>query len=441
MFTRKSTICHFYFITLYPQHNDDYTMHIAIIGAGAAGCFAAINLKRMSNSADITLYESGIKPLAKVAVTGGGRCNLTNSFEDVKSMAQVYPRGQKLMKRLFHEFSHHDAYEWFEREGVRLVTQDDRCVFPKSQDAMEIVDTLLRLIDRHHIKVYTHHRVAHIQKHCGEDKPAEAGQGFTIHFSDPTITSAHADIVVVTTGGQPKAEGMDMLRDFSLEILTPVPSLFSICLPRHTITEHTGTVVDDVDVCLIGTKHKASGALLITHWGMSGPAILRLSSYAARTLHENDYKAKLSVNWFGGSNEADVLAQLNAIAAENPQKQLTTAHPYNINGRLWNHLLRLCDIRPEQKWVELGRKSYNRLVSTLTNNIYEIEGKNRFKEEFVTCGGVSLSNVNMHTLECRTCQGLYFAGEILDVDAVTGGFNLQAAWTMGYVVAKSIAAI
>src|SRR5574344_886940 len=415
-------------------------MHIAIIGAGAAGCFTAINLKRLNPNLDITIFESGIKPLAKVSITGGGRCNLTNSFEDVKNIGAVYPREERLMKRLLHEFSHEDAYHWFEREGVKLVTHDDGCVFPQSQNAMEIVNTLMRLMVKYGIVLKTRHRVSYIQRHNTTDSSMEQETDFCIHFVDNQIPKVHADIVVVTTGGQPKSEGMNMLKDFVLDTVSPVPSLFSICLPNHPIREHTGTVVNEVEVCLTGTKHKASGALLITHWGMSGPAILRLSSYAARTLHENGYKAKLSVNWFGGSNETEVGEQLNSIAHENPQKQISTAHPYHINSRLWNHLLVQCGLNPSQRWCELSRKGYNRLVSTLTNNLYTVDGKNRFKEEFVTCGGVSLSNISPSTLECRTCPNLYFAGEVLDVDAVTGGFNLQAAWTMGYVVSKDIAA-
>lgn len=414
-------------------------MHIAIIGAGAAGCFTAINLKRLNPHVDITIFEGGVKPLAKVSITGGGRCNLTNSFEDVKNIASVYPRGERLMKRLLHEFSHEDTYQWFEHEGVRLVTQDDGCVFPQSQDAMEIVKTLTQLMTKHGVILKTRHKVRHIERHDVKDFSMEQEGGFHVHFTDAQIPAVHADVVVITTGGQPKTEGMNMLKDFVLDIVSPIPSLFSICLPDHPIREHTGTVVNDVDVCITGTKHKASGALLITHWGMSGPAILKLSSYAARTLHENDYQAQLSVNWFGGSNEAEVMEHLGGIAQNNPQKQMSTARPYHINSSLWNHLLIQCGFNPAQRWCELSRKGYNRLVSTLTNNLYTIDGKNRFKEEFVTCGGVSLSNVNSGTLECRTCHNLYFAGEILDVDAVTGGFNLQAAWTMGYVVAKAIA--
>ncbi len=423
----KKNIFIIFFISLHPiyYHINITNMQVAIIGAGAAGCFAAINLKRMNPSVDVTIYESGKHSLAKVALTGGGRCNLTNSFSDVTNLASVFPRGERLMKRLLHEFSHVDLYDWFEREGVRLITQEDNCVFPESQDAIEVVSTLIRLMRREDVRIKTQHRVTKIQ------------EGFTISFEDKP--DSHADIVLVTTGGIPKKEGFDFLSSFNLEIIDPLPSLFSICLPKDNIIELMGTVVNDVSVGLVGTRLRATGPLLITHWGMSGPAILKLSSYAARILYECDYKAQISVNWFGEKSEAEVLQNIISIANENPQKMLLNYRPVHLNNRLWLYLLQKSGINPEQRWAELSKKSYNRLVSTFTNNIYDVEGKNRFKDEFVTCGGVSLTNITPRTLECKTIPGLYFAGEILDIDAITGGFNLQAAWTTGYVAAKAIA--
>lgn len=415
-------------------------MHIAIIGAGAAGCFAAISLKRFNPDAEVTVYEGGNRPLAKVAITGGGRCNLTNSFGDVKSIGAVYPRGERLMKRLLQEFSHSDAYEWFEREGVKLVTQEDDCVFPQSQNAMEIVNTLTQLMTQHGVSIKTRHRVKEVEKYLSDDcSPELDGNGFSVSFNDDYIAPVHADKVIVTTGGCQRCSASDMLIGMNLDIVEPVPSLFGLTMPHHPITELTGTVVEDVVVSLVGTKHRASGALLITHWGMSGPAILRLSSYAARTLHQSDYKTNIAVNWFGDQNETEVTEQITNIAIANAQKMVASSYPRHLNSRLWRNILQQSGINPEQRWGELSRKNYNRLVNTLTNSQYMVEGKNRFKEEFVTCGGVALGNINSRTLECRTYPGLYFAGEVLDVDAVTGGFNLQAAWTMGYVAAKAAA--
>lgn len=416
--------------------NSRYYMHIAVIGAGAAGCFAAVCLKRALPQAGVTVYESGRKALAKVAVTGGGRCNLTNSFGGVRSLAAVYPRGERLMRRLLHEFGHEDVCRWFEREGVRLVTQDDCCVFPRSQDAMEIVGTLMRLMRRCGVEVRTGHRVSLIARNA---EGGRGGAGFRISFAGKGQEAAQADMVLVATGGSQKRSGLDMLRPLGLNIAEPVPSLFSLCLPDDDITEMTGTVVDDVTAGLAGTKLRATGPLLITHWGMSGPAVLKLSSYAARLLSENGYKGTLCVNWLGSDGEAVATELLTELAVRNPQKLLSSVCPPQLNARLWACLLRRCGMSAATRWGELGRKGMNRLANELTNSQYRIDGKCRFKEEFVTCGGVALDNIDPATLECRTAPGLYFAGEVLDVDAVTGGFNLQAAWTMGYVAAKSIA--
>ncbi|MBR6591885.1 MAG: aminoacetone oxidase family FAD-binding enzyme [Prevotella sp.] len=435
-------------------------MNIAIIGGGAAGCFAAINIKRNYPEARVTVIESGRKLLAKVAITGGGRCNLTNSFRDIRSIAAAYPRGEKLMKRLLREFSHDDTMTWFEREGVRLVTQDDQCVFPKSQDAMEIVGTLTSLMRRLGVEVRTSCRVVKIEASLsgyevatltGCEVAALSGSNklktskpYNLKTSEPVSPSGDYgglqlifDRVIVTTGGSPKLSGLDMLAPLNLDIVTPVPSLFSICLPNHPITELTGTVVEHASTTLVGTKLRAEGPLLITHWGMSGPAILKLSSYAARQLHDSGYKARISVNWLGNANEGEAMETIMELAIKNPAKQLASVYPQQFNSRLWTYLIKQSSLNPSQRWSELAKKSFNKLVNTLVNDQYLMDGKNRFKEEFVTCGGVALSNINPKTMECRNHPGLYFAGEVLDVDAITGGFNLQAAWSMAWVVSNN----
>ena len=427
-------------------------MNIAIIGGGAAGCFAAINIKRNNPEARVTVIEAGRKLLAKVAITGGGRCNLTNSFRDIRSIAAAYPRGEKLMKRLLREFSHDDTMAWFEREGVRLVTQDDQCVFPKSQDAMEIVGTLTSLMRRLGVEVKTSCRVVKIEASLSGYEVAiisgsndlKTSKPYNLKTSEPVSPSGDYgglqlifDRVVVTTGGSPKLSGLDMLAPLNLDIITPVPSLFSICLPNHPITELTGTVVEHTSATLVGTKLRAEGPLLITHWGMSGPAILKLSSYAARQLHDSGYKARISVNWLGDANEGEAMETIIELAIKNPAKQLASVYPQQFNSRLWTYLIKQSSLNPSQRWGELAKKSFNKLVNTLVNDQYLMDGKNRFKEEFVTCGGVALSNINPKTMECRNHPGLYFAGEVLDVDAITGGFNLQAAWSMAWVVSNN----
>lgn len=403
-------------------------MNVAIIGAGAAGCFAAIQIKRNNPKANVTVYEAGIKPLIKVAITGGGRCNLTNSFDGIRSLEEAYPRGARLLKRLFRTFDYKDVYQWFESEGVSLTTQDDECVFPVSQDAMEIVNTLVRLMRSLGVKLITRHRVADI------NHEAEDGE-YLLTFSHGDV--AKADAVVVTAGGSPQLRGLEMYEKLGLDIVSPVPSLFSLNLEKnHPMTALMGTVVNDVQARLVGTKLAAFGPLLITHWGVSGPAILKLSSYAARILAENDYKAQVAINWFGQANEAEVMRIITEIAEQNQKKLVSSVWPERFNNRMWCYLIDACGLRQDMRWGELGKKGLNKMVALMTNHTLNIVGKNKYKEEFVTCGGVALSNVNSSTLESKKHPHLYFAGEILDVDAITGGFNLQAAWTMGYVVAE-----
>ncbi|MBQ6253154.1 MAG: aminoacetone oxidase family FAD-binding enzyme [Bacteroidales bacterium] len=391
-------------------------MRVAVVGAGAAGCFCSIELKRRLPDATVDIFESGSKPLAKVAVTGGGRCNLTNSFEDVSSLKEVYPRGDKLIRRVFTTFDHKDTWEWFEREGVRLTLQEDHCVFPASQDAMQVVNLLIKLMRRLGVNIHVRHKVESVK----------------------SLTEEY-DAVVVTVGGRPGKKDFDLFEGLDLELVPPVPSLFTFNLPGSPVRELAGTVVENVSVGLAGTGFKASGPLLVTHWGMSGPAILKLSSRAARHLAESGYEATLLVNWTGGADAESARNELKRIAEGNPLRQVSNSHPEFIPSRLWSYLVTKSKVREDSRWSEAGPRGLNRLAETLTNDTYHIKGRSRFKEEFVTCGGVALTNINYNTLECKSHPGLYFAGETLDIDAVTGGFNLQAAWSTGYRVAVSIA--
>lgn len=423
-------------------------LKVAIIGGGAAGCFAAVNIKELNPDIDVTVYEAGAKLLAKVAVTGGGRCNLTNSFAQVRSLESVYPRGHRLMKRLLKEFSNADVCDWFEARGVRLLTQPDQCVFPVSQDAMEIVNALLSGMRNAGVHIKPRHKVLSVI-----DMSTVGGPWYKLSFApDPDGTmpaGIEADIVLVTTGGSPKKSGLSMLDGLGLDIIDPLPSLFSFNIgdaarPGENVRDAglsalMGTVVENAMAGIVGTKFRATGPLLITDWGMSGPAILKLSSYAARYLAGNQYNASLLVSWLGEAGQEDALSMLADMAKANPQKQLSSIYPEAFNNRLWNFLLHRAGLSETKRWAELGSKGMNRLAATLTGDIYPVVGRNRFKGEFVTCGGVSLSGIDPKTLECRSHSGLYFAGEVLDVDAITGGFNLQAAWSMGYVAARSIA--
>ena len=368
----------------------------------------------------VTIFEKSKKVLAKVEVSGGGRCNCTNSFEAVTDLQQVYPRGHRLLKRLFKTFDYRDAYEWFEAHGVRLVTQEDHCVFPMSQDSHTIINMFLAEARRHGVEVRTGCKIESLEQL--EDY----------------------DFKVITTGGMPK--GIKSLSTPPLtpplnmggEIVEPVPSLFTFSIEDEELRKLMGTVVEDATVSIPGTKYRSEGPLLITHWGMSGPAILKLSSYAARDLHDHNYQMPLSVNWTS-RKEPEIQQELHEIIARHPQKQIASIRPFNLPTRLWDYLVqKTLGERAQNRWQNLNQKELNRLTNALCNDQYQIAGRAAFKDEFVTCGGIDLASVNPNTLESKTLPQLYFAGEVLDVDGITGGFNFQAAWTTAYCVAMAI---
>ena len=388
-------------------------MKTAVVGGGAAGFFLAVNLKEMMPDMEVVIFERSHHVLAKVEVSGGGRCNCTNSFASVSDLSQVYPRGHRLLKRLFNNFDYQDAYRWFEEHGVPLVTQEDQCVFPQAQDSHAIIDCFLSLARRYHIA---------IRKGCKVQSLEDVSD---------------FDYVVVTTGGSPKGEGLRWLAELGHEIEAPVPSLFTFSIHDKQLQALMG-LVTDVETMIPGTKLRANGPLLITHWGMSGPAVLKLSSHAARYLAEHDYQAPLAVRWLSLSDQ-EIASLLYEQVATQPKKQLTTYNPFGLQQRLWAYLvLKALDTRSQIRWVELNKKDVNRLVNVLLNDTYQLAGRAPFKDEFVTCGGISLKAVNPATLESKHVPHLYFAGEVLDIDGVTGGFNFQAAWTTAYTVALSI---
>ena len=390
-------------------------MKTAIIGGGAAGFFLGINLKEMCPEMEVTIFEKSKRVLAKVEISGGGRCNCTNSFAEVRDLSEVYPRGHRLMKRLMKGFSQEDAYEWFERHGVRLTTQDDQCVFPMSQDSHTIINCFLTEARRCGIEIRTETKIDSLDLLSGYD------------------------FIAVTTGGSPKAEGLRWLGDMGHELESPVPSLFTFQIADEALHTLMGTVVEDVVTMIPGTKLRAQGPLLITHWGMSGPAILKLSSYGARLLADQQYRAPLAVNWTN-RRDTEVMTMLDEIIICSPQKQLKTISPCGLPSRLWTYLAEKClGERANGRWGSLNKKEMNRLVNLLSGgDSYQIAGRAAFKDEFVTCGGIALSAVNPSTLESRHVPHLFFAGEVLDIDGITGGFNFQAAWTTAYTVACAI---
>ena len=362
-------------------------MKTAIVGGGAAGFFAAINLKEMCPEMQVTIFEKSKKVLAKVEVSGGGRCNCTNSFEAVTDLQQVYPRGHRLLKRLFKTFDYRDA--------------------PMSQDSHTIINMFLAEAKRHGIEIRTQCKIESLDE-----------------LKD-------YDFKVITTGGGTASMA-------GVPTIEAVPSLFTFSIEDEALRALMGTVVEDATASIPGTKFKSCGPLLITHWGMSGPAILKLSSHAARELHEHNYQMPLAVNWTS-LKEPEIQQELREIIIRHPQKQIATIRPFGLPSRLWDYLVaKTLGERAQNRWQNLNQKELNRLTNALCNDQYQIAGRAAFKDEFVTCGGIDLSGINPNTLEAKTLPQLYFAGEVLDIDGITGGFNFQAAWTTAYVVSMAI---
>lgn len=397
-------------------------LRIAIIGAGAAGCFCAIEAKRRHPESLVTVYESGSKPLAKVALTGGGKCNLCNTFEEVRDLRSIYPRGTRLMQNALRMFSPEDTIKWWQKEGVRLVTLEGGRVFPESMDAMQIVRTLENLMRRLGVEVRCRAKVLEV-------KALEDG-GFNLVTKAGEIC---ADKVVITTGGG----ALGLIADLDIPIVRPVPSLFSFKITDGGLRALQGSSAESVSLKLSASKSKSFGSVLFTDWGMSGPAALKLSSYAARQLAENNWQGTLGVNWLS-LNEDEVRRILTDFAASFQKKMISSTAPEGISRRIWQHIISRAGLREDLRWSEMGAKGLNRLVSTLISDNYTIEGRAPFKDEFVTAGGVDLSAIKSSSLESKNYPGLFFAGEVLDIDGITGGFNLQAAWSTGYIVALSI---
>ncbi len=402
-------------------------MKIAIIGGGAAGFFAAINAKENHPKAQVAIFEKSKKLLSKVRISGGGRCNVTNACQDIDELCQAYPRGGRRLKKAFHIFGTKEARSWFESRGVPLIIQEDNCVVPKSQDSQSIIDCFLGEAEKLSIQIKTG---------IGVKTILQKNNVLELHFTDEKTLAQIFDKVIVATGGSPKRKGLEWLESLGHKIENPVPSLFTFNMPGEPITKLMGLVVEDALVKIQGTKLKATGPLLITHWGMSGPAILKLSAFGARALSERNYNFTVQVNWANATNTSLVSEQLQKLGKSYPKKILSNIRPSYLPERLWLHLLHKYGLPLQKRWGELGNKGLNKLTSILTNDLFEVKGKTTFKEEFVTCGGVNLNSIDLKTMQSKVCKNLYFAGEVLDIDAITGGYNFQAAWTTGFIAAK-----
>lgn len=397
-------------------------MRIAIIGGGAAGFMAAITAKSCSSDNEVVLFEKSNKVLAKVKISGGGRCNVTNACFSISQLVKNYPRGQKFLKKPFSYFSTKDTFDWFESRGVALKTESDNRVFPVSNQSQSIIDCLLNELNKLDIKLELQSIISKIEKIENQ---------FLLVINNQEV---FFDRVIIATGGSPKLSGFDWIKNIQKNIIDPVPSLFTFNIPNNNITDLMGVVANNAAVRIEATKIKHSGPLLITHWGMSGPAVLKTSAFGARHLFESNYNFNIQINWANLSEKE----YLN-ISDENcgSNRIISNKNPFDLPSRLWNYIINKSEISDNKKWNQLNKKERNKLINTLMNDVYPVKGKTTFKEEFVTSGGVDIQYINNQSMESEICKGLYFCGEVLNIDGVTGGFNFQAAWTTGYLAGKN----
>ncbi len=401
----------------------DKGQKVAVIGGGAAGFFAALSAAHHHPMSKVTLFEKSNKLLAKVKVSGGGRCNVTHACFSPAALAKGYPRGGKQLKKAFSAFHAKDTVEWFTERGVPLKTEEDGRMFPEANTSQAIIDCLMREAQSAGIRILMSSPVSDIRASASENG------GFDLR-------GERFDQVIIATGGSPKSTGFDWLRELGHSVSEPVPSLFTFNMPGESVTERMGLVVQDAIVRIQGTKLSHQGPVLITHWGMSGPAVLKLSAWGARELEQRGYSFAIQINWVGLPNENEVSEIIGSASAEARKKKLANACPFELPKNFWLYLLEKSGLDADSPWMELGKKGRNKLINTLLNDTYTVRGKTTFKEEFVTCGGVALGEVDFKTMQSRVVPGLYFAGEVLDVDGITGGFNFQAAWTTGFVAGQ-----
>ena len=400
--------------------------NVAVLGGGAAGFFAALSVKKHHPQAKVILYEKTTKVLAKVKISGGGRCNVTNSDSNIDTLYMAYPRGGKQLRNLFHRFNTSDTQEWFRSRGVPLKSEADGRVFPVSNQSQSIINCLMQEAEQLGVEIKYQSAVSSLTKQSNI---------WRIHFLNKT-QEEEFESVIIATGGSPKLQGFQWLKDLGHSIINPIPSLFTFNIPGDSITQLMGVAVEDAKVKIKGYNIETSGALLITHWGMSGPAILKASAFGAPALAECQYNFEIQVNWLGERNTEILFNQLQICALEHPQKAVSKQKAFPLPQRLWQYLVNKKGIEVDKKWIDLGKKKRRQLLELLVNDVYSISGKTTFKEEFVTCGGVGLESIHLKTLESKSQTGIYFAGEVLNIDAITGGYNFQAAWSTGFIAGQ-----
>lgn len=406
---------------------------LIVIGGGAAGIFCAANAARLNPSLKVVVLEKSNKLLSKVLISGGGRCNCTHACFEISEIVKYYPRGSKFVRKTFHQFFTTDTVQWFEERGVKLKTEADGRMFPVTDRSSTIAECLLREISRYNVDVRMQAEVATI------DIPDNTAKTCRFHIGLKDGRKLDADYLVIAAGGYPKSAMFDWIVSTGHSIEMPVPSLFTFNTPGNPLTQLMGVTVPAANVKIGGTKFEQTGPVLITHWGLSGPAILKLSAMAARELADSAYKFTIRINWLPGEHEQSLAGKFSNYRYELAGQKIHNRNPFGLPSRLWSYFLNHAGINETKRWADLTVKEQHKLVALLVSNTIEVSGKTTFKEEFVTAGGIKLSEIDPQTMQSKIVNGLFFAGEIMDVDGVTGGFNFQHAWTSGFIAAKAVA--
>jgi predicted Rossmann fold flavoprotein len=400
---------------------------LIVIGGGAAGMFNAINVATLFPDKKVLVIEKSNKLLAKVKISGGGRCNVTHACFDPKELIRYYPRGARELLSVFSRFSPLETAMWFAERGVKLKTEEDGRMFPITDSSQTIIDCLLKEADKNNINIW---------QSCEVKNIAPQEKGFVLQLTDGQELSCLK--LMIATGGHPKLEQYKWIEKLGHTIIPPVPSLFTFNLIKNPITELMGVSVKKARVKLLPLKLEEEGPLLITHWGFSGPVILKLSAFAARELHALDYKYEVQINWLPQFNELELKNYFENQRLNFGNHKLINRQGFEFPSRLWSFLLYKSGINEDKRWADVSNKEINKLIETILRDRYAANGKTTFKEEFVTCGGVNLKEIDFKTMQSKLVNDLYFAGEILNIDGVTGGFNFQAAWATAYVAAQNM---
>ncbi len=411
-------------------YNTSSNKTLIIIGGGAAGFFCAVNAAKTNPLLRVIILEKSNKLLSKVKVSGGGRCNVTHNCFEIAELITKYPRGTNFLKRTFHQFGTKQTIDWFEERGVSIHAENDGRMFPGTNSSQTIIDCLLREASKYNIEIV-----------MGADVKKVAKTNARFCISTANEKQYEADYVCVACGGLPKSQQFDWLVQLGHTIQPPVPSLFTFNIPDHPITQLMGVSVNNAVVKVMGSKLLQQGPLLITHWGLSGPAVLKLSAYGARELADKQYQFSILVNWSPSYTDQSLREQWQTFQQQLSSQYLHSKNPFGLPSRLWQYLLEQAEISAKTKWLNVSSRERNKLIQTLTGQAFEVKGKTTFKEEFVTCGGITLSEIEPNTMQSRKVESLFFSGEIMDVDGITGGFNFQHAWTSGWIAAKAIGEI